>query len=221
LSNSSKKLTDSLTLEELLHAFQNTNDNETIEIAVQDNNYVSDFLTKFSILPGSQSVPVSLLWNIFNKLNPRVLTRFKFYSELSLHLAIHQNKVQINADAVYLNTQILKIKQKKRRNTLSSEWSRKHFMSFLSTMKIDKGQHKIPVIVFYHIYRCYCIDQKKKQFSFAIFLRFADYFFSKKRGISCNFYLVNEETASIHQQKEFDGIKKIYTTSKKIKKESL
>jgi hypothetical protein len=213
LSRLSSKRTDSISTEDLLKALETQNTEESFSVS----SPLQDFLTKFNITPGDVQVKINLLWKIFDKLNPNSLTRNVFTVELSLSYTMKANKF------IYLNknlaeyAQILKIKSKT--NMVSNEANQKHFKAFLSNMNVTKGTYKIPSYVLYHIYFEYCTKNRKKIFSKPTFIKFADFFIDSKRGTECKFYLVNESTANLHQQKEFDGIKEKHAKRSKTEKD--
>lgn len=214
---SDKKL-DSLSSEELLKALQNT-ENTTIEI----DHPIHTFLKKLDIQPGNFKVPTQILWEVFNKLNPKVLAKIEFMNNLKYFLEVEKSHVKLNKAKIVLYAEILKINMEKpKKNPVSNEANRRHFEAFLKTSGVTKGTFRITNYVFYHIYRCYCVDNKKKQLSYDNFTKLAGNYIGKLRGAACVFYLVDQKTANIHLEKEFDGIKKIYQKgSKKVKKKSV
>lgn len=211
-----KKL-DSLSSEELLKALE-SKEPTTIEV----DHPILSFVKKLGLKKGDFAIPILILWEVFNKLNPQVLPKSQFIKEVKYFLPInYHGRLLLDRDTISLYAEILKVKIKPTKNPLSNEAGRRHFEAFVSKLDIKRGNHKIPPIILYHIYRCYCIDNKKKQFSMPKFGQYATFYFDKKiRGRECNYYLVDQKTANIIQQKEYNGIKEIYARRrKKTKKE--
>lgn len=212
-----KKATETLSTEELLKALEKTDNNEIVEVELQLETPVLDFIQKFGFEAGPHFVTARLIYDVFNKLNPKLLKAKQFAAEFRKFFDHSHHGYYLNKDSVYLYTKILKV-QPQEQNILSSETTQRHYAAFMKHVGVEKGPFKIPTTVLYHIYRGYCIDNKRKPLSLHVFSRFSDYNIGRKRGAECNFYMVNESTAKLIPTKEHDGIKKIYTR-RKTKKE--
>lgn len=212
-----KKATETLSTEELLKALEKTENNEVVEVGLQLETPVLDFIQKFGFEPGDNRVTTRLIYDTFNKIYPKLLHKKEFAAEFRKFFDHNDGFYYLNKDAEFIYTKILKIESQKT-NILSSETTQRHYAAFMKHVGVEKGPFKIPTTVLYHIYRSYCIDNKRKPLSLHVFSRFSDYNIGRKRGAECNFYMVNESTAKLIPTKEHDGIKKIYTR-RKTKKE--
>jgi hypothetical protein len=206
---STNKKLDELSSEDLLKALESSPDNEHTTIPIPDDTPpVLEFIQRFKLVSGEHKVESRLLWKLYLQYYPMVITRKIFTEHANKILKYEKAAFYLNVTSEYLYGLLIdKVPKLKRIDTLSANT---HFSTFFEKIKVVSGKHKIPWFTFFHLYRCYCIDNKIKPRSKQAFLAYISKFFKSVTSNDGSLFLVDKDTAHSIDKKDYDNLKKIY-----------
>lgn len=209
--NLSNKPLDNLSIEDLLKALENSPQNDSKDTVVEDTqDFVLAFIERFKLESGEHRVESRLLWNLYLQYYPKTITRNVFTEKANKLLKYSKAVFFVNISANTLMRFLLNPKKSVVKKTPTIAKHTVHFLSFLENKVATAGEHKIPWYAFYHVYRCYCIDNKIKHRSKQTFLSFMKLHFKTVTSDDGSLFLVNKEIAHSIEKKDYERLKKLY-----------
>lgn len=177
ITKMSKKLPHQITLEELLIALENTDDNTSELISYK--NDVPNFLSKFKIEAGENFLRPRLLYKLYEIYSKEPVDKITFTKTCGDFIPFN---------GLYFKTNIAPVKLTKiltpqtNRNELSSASIKSHYEAFLKVAEITAGSKWVEGFMLYELYRFYCIDAKKaKRLRYENFVTISKLYFENKR----------------------------------------
>jgi hypothetical protein len=209
LHDPNKKLLE-LSEEELLLALQNT-DSETESDVPFYSHPIEEFLTKFEIESGNIKITPDFLLSAYLTQNTK-LSKAKFIKEAAKFIRYDRFMFYIS-DKSFETLKKLAPNDPAKKRILKNNWFMNSFVAFMQDNGLAKGEHRIPDYVFFHYYRCFCIDKKRKQMNFQAFNLLCSMQLDSLASNNGKIYLINQ--SNLIDKKEYGEIKKIYEKTKK------
>lgn len=207
---SNKKL-DSLSLEDLYKALESPEDSDIPLPLPEDTPPVIEFIKRFKLASGKHRVETNLLWNLYLQYYPCTMSKHVFCEHANKLLRYKRDSFRLNKTSEYLHSLLITKQKPVKKHTKAAEGLNRHFAAFFKNLNVEKGKHRIPWYVFFHMYRCYCIDHKiKRPRSKAVFLKFVSKYFDKITSDFGSIFLVDKQTAHAIPKEDYERLKRLY-----------
>jgi hypothetical protein len=219
LSNNKIKHISELTAEELFEQLEISEESQVGELQTVQivQTPLLDFIHNFEIKPGKFPVPIKALVLLYRKTTADSrIKEASFLNQMRQYFRIVDKMVYINKNAFHIHSRLEILINKNRKMRLTTEAFTKHVFKFLEDTEIKKGPVPVPCIVLYHIYREYCMRNKKTPMAKLNFFLLGDRLWEKTNTQHGESYLVNNK-GDLYHVKKYKEIQQIY--EKKHKRE--
>jgi hypothetical protein len=216
-----KKLED-LTDEELKHYLESGSLPDIPQISP-----VLEFIQRFDLQPGHNLIPSRMLYNLFIKYYPRLMSRNEFCEQANKILPYDRTipAFKLNKDNVLLSTELAKSTNKKRRNVItavSAERLQSHFNAFFESIGLTKGNSRINWWVLYEIYIRDCKNRNyRKPRAIKVFVRYMQFHFESIPSETGPIFLINHSVCLLINKREYAEIEEKHCFPKEDKKRKL
>lgn len=157
-----KKLPSNLSLDELLKALENKDDDSLETIVEESNDDVLLFVTTLKINKGSHPIKKKLLYRLYHNWSDKPVTQLSFTIKLSYYIDHSSDSYLINENDFKLTNKVKKLLGPKK-SLVKSKNYRQHFEYFLNKFNIKKGDDIwLESFMLYYLYDNWCYSNNRQ-----------------------------------------------------------
>lgn len=175
------KLPHQISTDDLLNALNEAEDIESTEWT----NDVPHFLSHFKMEQGQYKVPTHLLYSLYKLYSKQPVDQRSFTFTISQFLVRDGSRnpyYLVNIKPMRI-AKVVNTKLKETQFNVTANLAlKKHYDLFLKECKVRKGRTWVEALIFYEIYRHYCIDKRiKVRFNNHTFIKISRLYFKTRR----------------------------------------